>query len=167
MPAGSPFVVPVDDLLRHQGRTRAVSIETPVDWSIEHFAVLPEPPLGADIDLTAIPGGIVVRGQVEVVVQATCGRCLRQWDEARVVDVNQLAETVDEGDDGYVLDGDLLDLEPILRDEVLLGLPLLARCDPPCSQLGEGAETRLNAAAPEARSDTPFAALQDLFDTGD
>nr|MBA2338366.1 hypothetical protein [Acidimicrobiia bacterium] len=83
MPTGSRFLVPVGDVLRHPGRTRAIHIETPVDWSNEEFAVLLQPPLGADIDLTAVPGGIVVRGPVEVVVRATCGRCLRQWDEAR------------------------------------------------------------------------------------
>jgi uncharacterized protein len=182
MTALSPFVVPVGELLRHSGRRRPVRMEIPVDWGVEYSVALTEPPLTADLDLTAVPGGVVVRGSVEVTIRSTCARCLAETDHLHRVEVGQLArpaaEAADDAD-AYLLDGDLLDLEPIVRDEVLLALPLLWRCDPPCSGLGEQADaagsgaglgeapqTRLNTAAP-GRSDSPFAALRDVFETGE
>ncbi len=85
------------------------------------------------------------------------------------IEVAQLAEAGGEDDDEYHLDGDVLDLEPILRDEVLLAMPLRPQCDPPCEGLVPGSESDLNTAAPGSarRTDSPFAALQDLFGPGD
>lgn len=167
MPRSSPFVVPVGEMLRHPGRARPVRIETSVDWAVEFFSARSDPPLRADLGLTAIPGGIVIRGPVELTIASTCVRCLTETHRIHRVKVDQLAEIVDEGDDGYVLAGDMLDLEPIIRDEVLLALPLLARCDPPCRGLGEDPETGLNTAAPGRRSESPFAILRDMLDAGD
>lgn len=184
MAATSPFVVPVGELFRHSGEVRPVRVETPVDWGVEYTVTLAEPPLVAALELTAVPGGVVVRGSAEVTMRSTCARCLAETDHVHRVEVAELARPADGGADdageAYPLDGDQLDLEPIIRDEVLLALPLLWRCDPACQGvvpgsigperpegLGETPQNDLNTAAPGRRSDSPFAALRDVFETGD
>jgi uncharacterized protein len=167
----SPFLVPVGELLDRPGHSRPVTIETPVEWGVEFSTALPDPPLVARIELTAVPGGIVVRGDVELSMRSTCTRCLAETDHLHRVRVDQVAWRPgddDEGDDpGYLLDGDVLDLEPMLRDEVLLALPVLWRCEPECPKLGESPQNDLNTAAPGQRSDSPFAVLRDLLDAGE
>ncbi len=184
MAATSPFVVPVGELLRHPGQVRPVRVEAPVDWGVEYSVTIGEPPLMAALELTAVPGGVVIRGSVEVTMRSTCARCLAETDHVHRVEVVELARPTDDGTDdagdAYPLDGERLDLEPIIRDEVLLALPLLWRCDPPCQGLvpgsidpapgeglGEALQNDLNTAAPGRRSDSPFAALRDVFETGD
>ena len=168
MPHASPFLVHVGDLVRHGGAARPYRLSIPVDWGIEMARVLPEPSLEADLDLSAVSGGVVVRGTVSATARYTCPRCLTERDVRLEVDIAQIAERKG-GDDGYELHGDELDLEPMLRDEVLLAMPLLPVCDPPCERLVPDSETGLNMATPEpaGRPESPFAALEDLFESGD
>ena len=69
----------------------------------------------------------------------------------------------------YLLDGDLVDLEPVIRDETLLALPLLPVCPDGCVELVEATETDLNTDVPgdESRDSSPFAVLQDLIEHAD
>jgi uncharacterized protein len=164
----SPFVVHVGDLLRSAKSSRPLRIVTPVDWAVELSKVLPEPPVEVDLVLAAASGGVVVRGSIDAAVEHTCPRCL----EARVVpitvSINQIGERKG-GDDGYEIVGDQLDIEPMLRDEVLLSLPILPFCEPACSGLVRDSQSDLNVPTPgpTGRSESPFAVLQDLFDPGD
>ncbi len=168
MAAASPFVVHVADLLRAPGTSRPLHLEVPVDWSVDFSRSAPDPPLVADLVLTSAVGGVMVRGSLDVTVRHTCVRCLTETEDTVLVELSQLVETADEGDDGYVLRGVELDIEPILRDEVLLAMPLLPRCPGGCAELVDGAESGLNTSTPgERRSDSPFAVLRDLFDPGD
>lgn len=177
MAAGSAFEVPVGELLRSRrgpGRVRRVRVEAPVDWGVEYSVALPDPPLVADVELSAVSGGVHVRGSAEVTMRSTCARCLADTDQVYTVAVDQLVGPDDGrlgGDDGYRLIGDVLDLEPIVRDELLLALPVVWRCVPACPQpppgLGEAPGNDLNTGAPGRRSDSPFAALRDLLDSGD
>ncbi len=168
MAHASPFLVHVGDLVRHGGAPRSHRVSAPVDWSIELSRVLPDPPLVAELVLSAASGGVVVRGTVMVTVRHTCSRCLEDTDVLVDVDIDQIAER-EGGDDGYELHGDELDLEPMLRDEVLLSMPLLPVCDPDCAGLVRGTESGLNTSThdPAGRLESPFAVLEDLFESGD
>ena len=170
MASASPFRVHVTDLLHASGMVRPHRVVAPVDWHIELSRILPEPPLDADLELVATSGGILVRGIVTVTAVHTCARCLAEDEEALRIEIAQIAEEADdEEDDEYHLDGADLDLEPILRDEVLLALPLRPRCEPECAGLVRDPQNDLNTAPPGSpgRPDSPFSALQDLFDAGD
>jgi|GEM_PF-1941017 len=168
MPHASPFQVHVGDLLRHGGPAKRHHIAEPVEWTIDMSRVVPDPPLDAELELFAISGGIVVRGTVTITTRHTCARCLTESDRVMSVAVDQVAERTG-GDDGYELHGENLDLEPILRDEVMLAMPLLPVCEQGCSGLVPGAETSLNVGTPEpeGRSESPFSVLEGLFEPGD
>jgi uncharacterized protein len=170
MRTASPFHVHVADLLHNAGEVRTHRVVAPVDWGIEMSRVVAEPPLEADLDIVSMPGGLLVRGIVTVTAVNTCARCLTESEEHLRVEIAQLVETGNDDDhDEYHVAGEDLDLEPILRDEALLALPLLPRCDPECEGLVGDSESDLNTASPGSAgpAESPFAALQDLFDTGD
>ena len=164
----SPFVLPVGDLLRDRAEPRDVEVVASVDWSIEMSRVLVEPTLYADLSLIPMPGGILVRGSVEGEARHSCRRCLDEWTEPFDVAVAQLfAHAESATEDDYILHGDELDLEPVLRDEVLLSMPLVPTCGEDCPGLVDDSENDLNTDVPEADDfRSPFAVLKDLFDPG-
>jgi uncharacterized protein len=102
-------------------------------------------------------------------VHHTCHRCIDEWGEETVVPVDQLVVEASRADeDDYTYSGDELDLEPILRDEVLLAMPLVPTCPTGCEGLVDSPQTDLNTPTPEEQGETssPFAVLKDLLDEG-
>ncbi len=163
----SPFVVPIGDLLRDRAEPRDIDVEASVDWRVELSGVWPDPPLIATLTLSPMPGGLLVRGSVEGVAHHSCHRCLEEFDEPFAVSVAELFVRPDDAsEDDYVLNGDLLDLEPLLRDEVLLAMPMLPTCTG-CGELVDTSQNDLNTDVPEADDlRSPFAVLKDLFEPG-
>jgi uncharacterized protein len=131
--------------------------------------ILPEPELTADLTLAPMPGGLLVRGPLTARVRHVCHRCLDEWEEDVELSVAELfASPNDASEDDYVLEGDELDVEPLLRDEVLLAMPLVPTCGEDCRGLVEAPESDLNTGGPEAsESRSPFAVLKDLFEPGE
>lgn len=163
----TPFLVPVSDLLAEPGARRDVTIDTSVDWGYEMAEVGPE--IHAHLVIENASGTLVVRGRARFTLGLTCHRCLTQWYEALEI---QLTEAVgfegedDEGDE-YGLDGDTLDLEPMLRDAVLLEAPLRPLCNEGCRGLCAtcGADLNTDSCPGHAEeSMSPFAELRDLLE---
>jgi uncharacterized protein len=93
--------------------------------------------------------GVLVSGSVTATVSGECVRCLDPVSRALAVDLQELwtypgreREVRHDGADDEAgedelprLDGDLLDLEPVLRDAVVLALPLQPLCRDDCPGL--------------------------------
>lgn len=173
--SASPFVLSVADLDSDRSPQRDVLVVSPVDWSVELSRIVPDPPLEADLTLTRTRGGLIVRGRVDVDVRHVCPRCLEERVEPVAVEIAQLvSDPAVDGDDDlddadYVLDGDMVDLEPVIRDETLLALPLLPFCPEGCSELVEAQESDLNTddSGDETPGSSPFAVLQSLIEHAD
>ncbi len=91
-------------------------------------------PEGADLHLEVlledVSDGVLVTATVAAPLAGECARCLDEFTASTQVRFRELfaAEAGGSGDDGYLLDGDLLDLEPALRDALVLDLPLSPLC---------------------------------------
>ena len=167
MPDTSPFRVVASDLLAHPGEERRETIRVPVDYRVELAGTLPDPPLEADVRLRGVTGGVSVHGDARFVVRIRCTRCLTESDEERRVRFSELlTDDLDEAD--YRLDGDVADLEPVIRDAVTLALPLAPLCREDCAGLCATCGADLNSGACEGHGDeieSPFAGLIDLLET--
>jgi uncharacterized metal-binding protein YceD (DUF177 family) len=160
----SPFLVDVSDLLGRDVPARPVVIDVVVDWALEMSRILAEPALVAHLSIGPVPGGILVRGEVCYAVEHTCRRCLTDFIDDGCNPVTGLFE-VGPGEDAYPIEGTTIDLESFLRDETLLGLPLLPICEDSCVGVVTTPETGLNTDSPSDSDDTgsPFAVLRDLL----
>jgi uncharacterized protein len=111
-------------------------------------------PEGADIELDVelerVTGGVLVQGTVRAPLSGECARCLDTFASAVEVRFTELFtdDADDEDADGYLLDGDLLDLEPALRDALVLELPLAPLCAEDCPGLCSECGVRLADAGP-------------------
>jgi len=139
-----------------------------VDWRVELSRVEPDPPLRFDFELTPVAGGITVMGDIQAVVSHRCHRCLAEWTEEVIQDVAQMITTEGDEDDDYRLEGDVYDFEVLVRDELMLGLPIAPLCRPDCAGLVAEAGNDLNTglAEEEAALSSPFSVLKDLLDDG-
>jgi uncharacterized protein len=135
----SPFVLDTRELGRRPGSMRRVqrTVPAPADWALELVRV----PEGAEVELEmrleAVMEGVLVSGTVRAQLQAECGRCLDPVQSTLEAEVQELfAYDPAEGDEELsMLDGDFLDLRPVLRDAVVLAMPINPVCDDDCAGL--------------------------------
>jgi len=101
--------------------------------------------LELDIQLERVTDGVLVIGTVRAPLAGECARCLDTFTSATEVRFTELFthDAGDEDADGYLLDGDLLDLEPALRDALVLELPLAPLCAEDCQGLCSECGVRL------------------------
>jgi uncharacterized metal-binding protein YceD (DUF177 family) len=137
----SPFILNVADLLGRDAPSRRELIEVPVDWGLELSTIQPEPPLTADLTLSPLPGGILARGTLQFQAEHTCRRCLTRYTDEVDQSVAGLFE-VDPDEEAYAIENLEIDLEPFLRDEALLALPMLPECPDGCATTTEIVETK-------------------------
>jgi uncharacterized protein len=83
-----------------------------------------------DLLLERVPDGIVARGTVRAHFEAECGTCLRPISADLEVAVSELYEDHPIDGETYPMHGHVIDLEQLLRDALLLELPLAPHCDP-------------------------------------
>ncbi|MFT4231840.1 MAG: YceD family protein [Leucobacter sp.] len=164
MPDSRLFQEGVRDLLHRPGEMRERSREIVLPERLgEGLARVPEGErVEFDVRLESVHEGILVTAEVRTTVHAECGRCLKAFAAPFQVEFQELfAYTPTEADE-YGVHGDHVDLEPPLRDAVVLALPFQPVCRPDCPGLdpesGELRETEA-AAVPDAEIDPRWAAL--------
>jgi uncharacterized protein len=135
--------------------------------------------LRLDVRLEDVTEGILVTAEVSAPLVGECARCLDEFTSSTRVRFQELftgpagsggsapgASVEEPADDGYLLDGDLLDLEPAVRDSLVLDLPLSPLCDAGCPGLCSTCGIRLADAEPDHGHPSDggvWAALKDLF----
>jgi uncharacterized protein len=170
--------VPVTDLVGHPGATRAVVEDVaPADvdehetWGPAEGAITA--PLHVELDLESVVEGILVRGTVDVDLELPCARCLVPQRLEHTVPVAELftdprRADQDDEDDGYLIDDDLahLDLGPLLRDTVVMEVPVRVLCRDDCQGLCPVCGQDRNEAdcghRPDEEPDPRWAALADV-----
>jgi uncharacterized protein len=139
-----PLVVDTTKLPRQPGATRALQrvIPAPADLGLELISVPEGSDVELDLVLTSVSEGVYVSGRVRGTLTGECGRCLNEISESFDVPIAELfayaesttEETTDEDEVGR-MQGDLIDLEPAVRDAVVLTLPTNPLCRPDCPGL--------------------------------
>jgi uncharacterized protein len=139
-----PLVVDTTKLPRQPGATRALKrvVPAPADFGLELISVPEGSDIELDLSLTSVSEGVYVSGAVRGSLSGECGRCLNEINRSFEVSIAELfayedsttEETTDEDEVGR-MHGDLLDLEPVVRDAVVLTLPTNPLCRPDCPGL--------------------------------
>ena len=138
----SRFRIDVADLLSHPGSRRHLDLTEPVE-ALGATAARVVDPVTLDLDLDHISEGIVVRGAVRATWRGECSRCLQDLAQPLELHVDELFERDPVVGETYPLEGHEIDLDQLVRDAVLLELPLAPHCDPPCQPplIGDDADT--------------------------
>jgi uncharacterized protein len=89
----------------------------------------------ADVVLESVAGGVSVQGTLSAPWVGECRRCLSRASGTLRLPVFEHFTVGGDGSDTYPLVGDELDLEPMIRDAVVLELPQAPLCRPGCRGL--------------------------------
>jgi uncharacterized protein len=153
----SGLVLDTHELGRRGGGRKEISrvAEAPEDIGIAMIGVPPGSPVVLDLAIEAVVEGVLVSGTAEVRLAGQCARCLEAIESTTTIDLQELFCYPDkELDDPEAsrLQDELIDLEPLVRDAVVLDLPFTPWCRPDCAGLCPSCGANLNA-APDHRHD--------------
>lgn len=161
----TPYTVNVRDLVHRPGeyRERELDLTTAERLGEGAASVAAGSPVHIDLRLESLHDGILVSAQIDAEATGECVRCLDPVVIPVEVEFQELfAYTVDEAFDFSVRD-DHVDLEPVVRDAVVLSLPFQPVCRPDCPGLDpETGEKRVESGERQtsAGTDPRWAALE-------
>ncbi len=143
----APLVLDTRQLPRQAGAMRTVVrvIPAPQDLGLALIGVPEGTDLSLDLRMEWVGEGVLVSGQVSGRLAGECARCLRVIDTNLEVAIQELFASPDsitdvttEEDEVGRLQDDLIDLEPTVRDAVVLALPSSPLCRADCPGLCPG-----------------------------
>lgn len=174
-PTPTPYTVDVYDLLHRPGemRERSLSVTVPEDIGTGIIGVKAGSTLDIELRMESLHDGILVTADVDGTASGECGRCLIDIEQPVEVEIQELfAYSQDEAFE-YEVQVDTIDLEPVIRDAVVLSLPFQPVCQEDCLGLCPQCGVRLldnpghEHEAPVDPRWAALAGLDGLIDAGD
>ena len=134
-----PITLDVRDLLASVGATRDVRIRERVPGLATELASVPEDcDVRGTLRLESLVEGVLASGTLEGRMELVCARCLKPVTAPFAVEVDELfVPGATDLDDAYPVSDGSIDVEPLIRDAVLLAMPFAPLCRPDCLGLCE------------------------------
>jgi uncharacterized protein len=158
--------VPVGELRRHTANRRPWRATVRLDGlRVAGTEIDADADIVLDLDLESVHNGVVAYGEIVSRWTAPCNRCLEPVGGEVEVKVREVFERSPTEGESYPLGTEEIDLEPMVRDALLLDLPLVAHCerpdDDPCVDLAVAVDAGQEAGG-GARADPRWAALDSI-----
>jgi len=138
-------------------------------------------PAKASFHIDKVNEEILVKGDLSALLEMECSRCLKHFEEARDVEVNVVFHPLEElqGEEKHEIKddeldmgfyrGDILDLKDLLKEQILLTIPMKPLCSEGCRGICPrcGADMNIVSCTCEKKSlDPRLTVLRKLLDTG-
>ena len=144
----NPWVIDTHELGRRPGASRQLELDIPVETPLgvpDVVTVLSGAAISVDVLLESVVEGVLVTGSATAPTTGQCSRCLDPITGEVSIDITELFaypesttdETTEEDEVSRVVD-DRIDLEPVVRDALVLALPLVPLCREDCEGLCSG-----------------------------
>ena len=171
-----PWIIDTRDIGRRPGFSRGYqrTVPAPVGFGFpEVIGVQVGVDVVLDLLVESVVEGALVSGTATAATVGECSRCLEPLSGTVEVDLTELyaypdsmtEATTDEDEVSRLVD-DLIDLEPVVRDAVVLALPQVPLCSPDCKGLCAECGIRWVELDPDHGHETidpRWAALQERF----
>lgn len=131
----TPLIVNVIELLRWPGTTKDIEATIAVaDLEFDDDAIVGDE-VSVGFHLESMSNGISVRGRAHAHWSGSCRRCAAPVSSEMVVEMEELYQRDPNDPDAYPITNDQIDLVPMVREHVLLSVPLAPLCRPDCPGL--------------------------------
>ncbi|MDE0652902.1 MAG: DUF177 domain-containing protein [bacterium] len=127
-----PVLVQVADLLAAPGRRRELEGPRVLEELAVGGGAIAGDAVELQLTLEAQAGRIICSGEVRACWELECRRCLGPVNVPVAPAVTEVFEPVPAEGETFPLDGEVVDLAPMLREVVLLTLPLAPLCGESC-----------------------------------
>lgn len=154
----SGLVIDTHELGRRVGAMKEIQrvAEAPEGIGMDVIGVPPGSPIDLELRLESVVEGVLVTGTAVVALAGQCARCLERIASDEEVDLQELYLHPDkepDDDEASRLEDELIDLEPLIRDTVVLDLPYTPLCRPDCAGLCPECGANLNTEPDHAHDD--------------
>ncbi|MBW8739585.1 MAG: DUF177 domain-containing protein [Streptomyces turgidiscabies] len=158
----NPLVFDTHELGRRPGALQRLTreIDAPRDFGILGVIGVPEgAPVELELRLESVMEGVLVTGTARARVKGECVRCLEPLEQDLEAEFQEMfsypdaddrgrvtaepADDAEEDEDMLFIEDGLFDLEPVLRDAVVLALPMQPVCQDDCPGLCSECGARL------------------------
>lgn len=163
--SGNSLVVPVDKLVGYTGKEREFEGQRRVKLRLGESRV--DGPMTVTGRVVGTTGGVNTHFTASATVDLVCNRCLTTWSEDLAV-TGSHHFGLEPDEDGYAVVDGHVDVGGVAKDELALALPARPLCTEECLGLCPTCGVDLNREPCGGHgddSDSPFAALKDLFDS--
>lgn len=127
------LVVNVADLRRRLGQRRREPIEVILARQTVVSSSTTDEPVVGDVTVESIERGVSVTGGVRFAWEGECRRCLEVTGGQIDIDLDEIFQVgAPEDSELLPLEGDQIDLVPLVREAVVLSLPLAPLCRDDC-----------------------------------
>lgn len=153
----SVLVFDIHEFGHRAGSVKEIVTEVPAPEGIgsDVIGVPTNSPIALELTLEGVGDGVLATGTADVQLRGECARCLTEIEASAEVDLQELFlfPGVDADDaEASRVESEMIDLEPLLRDAVVLDLPFIPLCDRECAGLCPLCGADLNA-DPDHRHD--------------
>lgn len=133
----NPFEIAVHDLINKPGTMRRVdfAIDLPEELSNSVVAVPKGTRFELELRLESVHEGILATGGGDTFAVGECSRCLDPIEVEVKVDFVELFAYSLSNEDDLVVEDEKIDLEQVIRDEVVPNLPSQPLCSETCEGL--------------------------------
>ena len=164
------LLIDVSGLADRPGATQNLSASGPIEGLRGGLGwVQQNDPVRVSLTFESVRGGIEVTGDARGLLHLSCSRCLVEFEERferRLDEIYYFDAQVADREEGYEVQGTTLDLEPMLRDAIMLGIPANPLHKPDCRGLCPVCGADLNMIEGEhthERIDPRWGPLKDLL----
>lgn len=124
------------EMLRRPGTVKVFQFTVdPDSIDVTDARLVPGSAIEVDLVCESLSDGIVVHGKVTATFHGECRRCLASMVGRIEADVHELYQVALTDPDAFLIEGDIVDLAPMIRETVLLELPDAPLCRPDCAGL--------------------------------
>jgi len=177
MSKAKPLALDLHALSRHPGEqiARRAEVPAPPDLGVGMIGVPEGSPVVMELTCQSAGDGVLVEGVARVRLSGQCARCLIDFERDESFDLQELYfypgrgpapdELDDSDDDVYYVEDEAVDLDPLLREAVVLSLPFSPLCQDDCAGLCPVCGADLNQQPGhihDAEPDARWAKLSDL-----
>ena len=160
-----PLRLNVVELLRRPATRKRYQLTVPAEGLTlgGDAQVLDGTPVLVDVVLESLTDGLTVTGTVTTTWTGTCRRCLGPATGTIEAEVHELYQLHPTSEEAFELDGEQLDLGPMVRELVLMEIPLAPLCREDCAGICPTCGADRNHApcdCAEAMVDPRWAALE-------
>ena len=166
--SAKPFVIPVVSLMHKPGssQTLELTIPAPTHYGEAVCVVGEGETLNLALMLESVHEGILVTGTVDTTATAECVRCLDPMTLPVTAHIQELFAYLADDSYDYQVVQDEIDLDQVVRDQVVVELPFQPVCSPDCPGLDPATGEKRDAESAVADTtpiDPRWTKLQDVF----
>ena len=128
----SQLVVPVVEMLRRPGLHRELAIQAEVEGLATSDAAV-YGPVDLQLHLESVVSGLEVTGALAAGWRGSCRRCLEPIEQTVRQDLREIFSIAPADEETYPIHDGEADLTPMVRDCVVLALPIAPLCSEDCA----------------------------------